>query len=70
MKDRTPEIGDLKPIEVQQDAIDLVLWLIQGIPYFKLGRGSGKSTARAMIANAILAEEEHPLYEVKPKDQS
>lgn len=63
-----PEITTLVPRPEQQQIIDANMAAISiiGRPLWVSGRGAGKSTTRAMIAQALLDQEDYPMYEVRP----
>jgi len=65
-----PELSTLTPTHAQQETIDLAVKLINFGKVFQFrGRGSGQTTLRAFIAQAILDTDhrpESPLYEVRP----
>lgn len=63
-----PEITSLTPTASQQCVIDGALLAIRDddAGFWKTGRQSGKSTVRAMIAQALLDEDEHNPYKVVP----
>lgn len=63
-----PDIELLSPSEGQRMILEFI---VNGIDdaaptFWAKGRGAGKSTLRAMIAHAILSDDEHPLYKVVP----
>lgn len=66
-----PELRELIP-NAQQEMV--ISWVVEAVfnaapVFWNTGRGSGKSTLRAMIAQAILDTDMHEsLYEVRPKD--
>lgn len=66
-----PEINSLTPSSGQQMIVDAALEAIrQTAPAFwDKGRGAGKSTVRAFIAQAILDDDAYPLYTVVPQGQ-
>ena len=68
---KAPEIKDLTPHHAQERIVDICMEAIQdaGDAYWGLGRGSGKSTVRGMLAARLLAEDDYPLYEVKAIEQ-
>lgn len=65
-----PEITTLTPSPEQRQVIeDVIRWLHRDTGAFAIlsqGRGAGKSTLRALIAQRILDGDAEPLYEVRP----
>jgi hypothetical protein len=62
-----PEVATLEPTPSQLGAINYVVLAAESLALLSQGRGSGKSTARALIAQAILnGDDGDPLYEVRP----
>ena len=64
-----PEIADLTPNPVQRVIIDGAVKYIDQFQLFKQGRGAGKTTTKAMIAQALL-NDDYPLYKVVPVDRN
>lgn len=64
-----PELDTLTPRAEQAALVSQCVESVQDIGdwLWAIGRGAGKSTTRALIAQAILNEgDDYPLYEVRP----